>query len=250
MKRRKGRKGRASQPIAEVYGTHWEPDPDSSRKIEKHDRLRMPWVELVTEADIADLEANTGLEVLEDRREWLCLNLDCAFTVLTFGRHTASAAPPNEIRDRMEQVRDTAHRLLTHLGINPEHANSDRWQPTGLNFNGTVYAGLVDAANGDRGHVTACAKAVGDLARFADVIRLKKEEAIEENRSDSQGSARKDCARCLAAAFHEAFDMQPTETGDGPWEKFSIWAFRRAGHPITPHAARDLLRSIKPAPPT
>jgi len=62
----------------------------------------MPWVEFVTEADIDDLEVNTGLNVPKDQRERLRENLDCAFIEFTCGRHAASAAPPNEIRDRME----------------------------------------------------------------------------------------------------------------------------------------------------
>jgi len=146
-------------------------------------------------------------------------------------------------------VRDTAHRLLEHLGINPDDANSDCWEPTGLNFNGTAYKVLVDAANGDRRLITACAKAVGELARFAELIRVGMEASIAEDQPDCKSNARKDCAQWLAATFREAFDMQPTETDGGPWEKFSIWAFRRAGQPITPNAARDLLRSIKRAPP-
>jgi hypothetical protein len=208
----------------------------------------MRFCRLVDETDISALQARTGLIVPVERYKHLREGLDVAFTVLAVGHHSASAAPPHEIRDRMEQVRDAAHRLLGYLGVTPTDAESEKWEPSGLNFNPTVLTTLVDAANEDRHLILSCTKAIGALARFADIARIKAEEMMEKGEAGPSRIRRKACAQMLAAIFWQTFARAPTETTGGPWEKFALWFFDRAGVPITPNAARDLLREVKQSP--
>ena len=249
VKKRSGRRKRTRVPapqdagIRAHYGTPWEPPADSVRKIEASRSMRFG--RFVEEEDIAALEAKIGLLVPPDRRKQLRDALDLAFTVLGVGQHSASAAPPHEIRDRMEQVRDTAHRLLEHLGVTPSDADSEKWQPSGLNFNATVLTTLVDAAKGDRRGILTCTKAIGAIARFADLARRRAEEAIEKGEAGTSRVRRQDCGQMLTMIFSEMFGQQPTETIGGPWEKFVLWFFDRAGARVTPNAARDMLREVK-----
>jgi hypothetical protein len=147
----------------------------------------------------------------------------------------------------MEQIRDATHRLLIHLGVTPNDAEFEEWEPNDLNFNPTVFVTLVDAANEDRRLIFACTRAIGALARFADRGRIKAEKEMEHAGTTSR-NARRWCGQMLVDIFIEMFSQEPTETSGGPWEKFASWAFEFAGAPITPHSARELLRSAKQSP--
>jgi hypothetical protein len=249
VKRRKNRAKRGNEPprqdpgIRAHYGTPWAPPNDSPKKIDASRRMRFP--PIVEEADISALEARTGLRVPAERRKRLRDELDVAFTVLAVGQHSANAAPPHQIRDRMEQLRDALHRSLAYLVVNPTDAESEEWEPSGTNFNTPVLTTLVDAANDDRSMILASTKAIGALARFADVARIKAEATIETGEARTSRMNRVACAQLVARAFVETFGKEPTETTGGAWEKFASWAFEFAGAPITPHAARDLLRAVK-----
>jgi hypothetical protein len=232
--------------IRALVGTPWKPPADSDRKIDTSRRMTFP--RNVEEKDISALEEAIGLSVPPERRKHLRDGLNVAFTVLAVGRHSANAAQPHEIRDRMEQVRDAAHRLLEHLGVTPTDAMSEKWEPTGINFNETVFAALVDAANDDRALIRSATRAIGAIARFADLARVNAEEMIRKKKSGTSRRNRLACAQTLAVIFVETLGQEPTETTNGPWEKFAVWAFDFAGDPITHNAARDLLRAAKRSP--
>jgi hypothetical protein len=248
VKKRSGRRNRPREMaplhpgIREHYGTFWEPVAESSRKIDASRSMKFGG--FVGDEDISAMEAEIGLGIPGDGRKNLRFGLDCAFTVLGVRQHNASAAPPHEIRDKMEQLRDSLHRGLAHLGVTLSDAESEKWEPSGLNFNPTVLTVLVDAANDDRELIHACTKAVGALARFADLARIKAEATIEKGEAAS-GVKRMACAQMLAAIFLETFGEAPTETKGGPWEKFACWFFHHAGAPITSNIARDMLREVK-----